>query len=97
MVGQAVIVPVGDGESDGVNSLVIKEEPDDRLWICLDTKNLSKVIEREHRPVPTADDISPRSVVPHNFLSWMPHRGTGMFYMLRNHRLDDIQHTQGKE
>ena len=51
MVGQGIIAPLGDGESDRVNSLVITEIPHGRLCICLYPKDLNKVIKREHHPV----------------------------------------------
>ena len=46
--------------SDLVNSLVIREKPNGSLRICLDPKDLNKAIKREHHPIPTLDDITPR-------------------------------------
>ena len=43
MVSQGIIAPV-EGHSDWVNSLVIREKPKGSLRICLDPKDLNKVI-----------------------------------------------------
>ena len=59
MVRQGIIAPV-EGHSDWVNSLVIREKPNGSLRICLDPKDLNKAIKREHHPIPTLDDITPR-------------------------------------
>ena len=59
MVRQGIITPV-EGHSDWVNSLVIREKPNGSLWICLEPKDLNKAIKREHHPIPTLDDITPR-------------------------------------
>ena len=45
MVRQCIIAPV-EGHSDWVNSLVIREKPNDSLRICLDLKDLNKAIKR---------------------------------------------------
>ena len=44
MVNQCIISPMGDDESDWVNSLVIREKPDGRLCICPNTKDLNRGI-----------------------------------------------------
>ena len=59
IVEQGIITPV-NGPSDWVNALVIHEKPNGRLRTCLDPKDLSKVIKREHYSVPTVDDITPK-------------------------------------
>ena len=68
MVDQGIISSVGDGESDWVNLLVIREKPDGRLHISLDPSDLNKVIKREHHPVPTVHDITPRLHRSHTIL-----------------------------
>ena len=47
-----------DGPTDWVNILVIVEKKDGTLRLCLDPKNLNKVIKREHYSAPTAETIS---------------------------------------
>ena len=59
MVIQGIIAAVED-HSDWVNFLVIRENPNGRLGVCLNSKDLSNAIKREHYPVPTVDDITPR-------------------------------------
>ena len=59
MVKQGIIAPV-EGHSDWVNSFVITEKPNGRLRVCLDPKDINKAIKREHHPIPTLDDITPR-------------------------------------
>ena len=59
MADQGIIVPVGDGESYWVSSLVIREKSDSRLCICLDWR-ISTRSSREHHLVATVDDITPR-------------------------------------
>ena len=54
-----VIVKV-DEPSDWVNSLVVVEKPDGNLRLCLDPRNLNKVVKREHYQLPTFEEISPR-------------------------------------
>ena len=46
MIDQGITTPVGEGESDGTNSLVIRKKPNGRLYICLDPKDISKIIEK---------------------------------------------------
>ena len=58
MVDQGIIASVGNAKYEWFNSLVIREHPDGRLCTYLDPKGLSKVIKREHHPVPTVDDIT---------------------------------------
>ena len=60
MVDQGIILPVDNGESNLLTSLVIREMPDGRLYIYLDAKDLNKVIKRECHPAQTVDDITLR-------------------------------------
>ena len=55
MVDQGII-----DKSNWVNSLLSREKPNGSLCICINPKNLNKTIKREHHPVPTVDDITPR-------------------------------------
>ena len=56
MVKQDIIVPV-DESTDWVNCLVVREKPNGSFSICLDPKDLNKVIKREHYPVQTVDMV----------------------------------------
>ncbi|GBO09304.1 Retrovirus-related Pol polyprotein from transposon 17.6 [Araneus ventricosus] len=46
--------------TDWVQSLVIVEKPNGNLRLCLDLRDLNKVIKREHYEIPSADDIISR-------------------------------------
>ena len=46
--------------TDWVNSLVLREKRDGSLRICLDPTNLNRAIKRDHHPVPTLEEITPR-------------------------------------
>ncbi|GBN40363.1 Uncharacterized protein K02A2.6, partial [Araneus ventricosus] len=46
--------------TDWVQSLVIVEKPNGNLRLCLDPRDLNKVIKREHYQIPSADDIISR-------------------------------------
>ena len=59
MVKQGIIAPA-EGHSNWINSLVIREKPNGRLRVCLDPKDHNKAIRREHHPIPTLEDITPR-------------------------------------
>ncbi|GFX79983.1 transposon Ty3-I Gag-Pol polyprotein [Trichonephila clavipes] len=46
--------------TDWVQSLVIVERPNGNLRLCLDPRDLNKVIKREHYQIPCTDDIISR-------------------------------------
>ena len=46
--------------TDWVNSLVIREKENGRLCLCLDPKDVNKAIRREHHPIPTLEEITPK-------------------------------------
>ncbi|GBL73729.1 Uncharacterized protein K02A2.6 [Araneus ventricosus] len=46
--------------TDWVQRLVIVEKPNGNLRLCLDPRDLNKVIKREHYQIPSADDIISR-------------------------------------
>ncbi len=46
--------------TDWVQSLVIVEKPNGSLRLCLDPRDLNKVIKREHHLIPSAEDIISR-------------------------------------
>ena len=46
--------------TDWVNSLVLREKRDGSLSICLDPTDLNRAIMRDHHPVPTLEEITPR-------------------------------------
>ena len=46
--------------TDWVNSIVIREKPNGRLWLCLDPKDLNEAIMRDHYPTPTLEEITPK-------------------------------------
>ena len=49
-----------DEPTPWVNSLVIVEKPNGSLRLCLDPRDLNKVIKREHYQLPTFEEISTR-------------------------------------
>ena len=59
MERNGVIKRIGE-PTDWVNSLVLVEIPDRSLRICLDRRDLNKVIKREHYQLPTFDEITSR-------------------------------------
>ena len=60
MEKQKIIVKVTE-PTEWVNSMVAAEKPrTGKLRICLDPKDLNKVIKRPHYPLPTLDDITSR-------------------------------------
>ena len=59
MVEQGIITTV-NGPSACVNAPVICKKPSGRLRTCFDPKDLNKVIKREHNPMQTLDNITPK-------------------------------------
>ena len=59
LYGMEVIEKVVE-PTEWVHSLVVVENPDGSLRLCLDPRDLSKVIKREHFQLPTFEDISTR-------------------------------------
>ena len=51
------IIAKVDKPTNWVNSLVIVEKKDGSLRLCLDPKDLNKVIRREHFQIPTFEDV----------------------------------------
>ena len=47
-----------DQPTDWENSLIIAEKKDGSPHLCLDPRDLNKVIKREHYKIPTADEIA---------------------------------------
>ena len=56
MVDLDIIEPI-EKPTDWVNGLVIVEKPNGKLRICLDPRPLKNAIKREHRYLPTAEEI----------------------------------------
>lgn len=55
-----IIVKVTE-PTDWVNALVVVEKPrTGKLRVCLDPRDLNKVIKRPHYPLPTLEDITPK-------------------------------------
>ncbi|GBL80157.1 Transposon Ty3-I Gag-Pol polyprotein [Araneus ventricosus] len=54
------IVSKVNKRTDWVQSLVIVEKPNGNLRLCLDPRDLNKVIKRGHYQIPSADDIISR-------------------------------------
>ena len=54
------IIAKVDKPTNWVNSLVIVEKKDGSLRLCLDPKDLNKVIRREHFQIPTFEDVVSR-------------------------------------
>ena len=48
------------GTMEWLNNLVIREKSDGWLHICLDPKYLNEAIKREHHPIPTLEQITPK-------------------------------------
>ena len=51
------IIAKVDKPTNWVNSLIIVEKKDGSLCLCLDLKDLNKVIRREHFQIPTFEDV----------------------------------------
>ena len=51
-----ILVPVSD-PTDWVNSMVVAEKKDGSVRICIDPKDLNKVIKREHFQIPTKEEV----------------------------------------
>ena len=43
--------------TDWVNSLVIVEKANGQMRLCIDPKDLNKVVKREHFQIPTKEEI----------------------------------------
>ena len=54
------IIKKVDRPTAWVNSLVLREKKDGQLRVCLDPKDLNRAIQREHYPIPTLEEITPR-------------------------------------
>ena len=59
MEKEGIIVKVEE-PTEWVNSLVIVEKPNGDLRLCLDPRELNKVLKREHFQLPTFEEISTR-------------------------------------
>ena len=59
MESQDIIAKVTQ-PTDWVNSLVIREKENGQLRLCLDPKDLNEAIKREHHPIPTLEEITPK-------------------------------------
>ena len=54
-----IIAPV-TAPTPWVSSLVVVPKKDGKLRLCLDPKDLNQVIQREHYPLPTIEDVATR-------------------------------------
>lgn len=52
------IIEKVNGPSDWVNAMVLVRKPNGKLRICLDPKDLNKVIKREYCQIPTIEEIT---------------------------------------
>ena len=59
MEESGVIIKVEE-PTEWVNSLVVVEKPNGQLRLCLDPRDLNKVLKREHYQLPTFEEISTR-------------------------------------
>ena len=61
-----------DEPTDWVHNLVIVEKKNGTLCLCLDPRDLNKVVKREHYKIPTADEVSSnlsgKKIFPHLIL-----------------------------
>ena len=53
-----ILTPVSE-PTPWVSSMVIVKKPNGNIIVCLDLKDLNKVLKRSHYPMPTIDDILP--------------------------------------
>ena len=53
-----ILTPVSE-PTPWMSSMVILKKPNGNIRVCLDPKNLNKVLKRSHYPMPTIDDILP--------------------------------------
>ena len=53
-----ILTPVSE-PTPWMSSMVIVKKPNGNIRVCLDPKNLNKVLKRSHYPMPTIDDILP--------------------------------------
>ena len=56
MEAEGVVVKVVE-PTEWVNSMVTVVKPNGKLRICIDPKDLNKVIEREHFPMKTIEEV----------------------------------------
>lgn len=59
-IGKDGVIEKVTKPTDWVNSLVIRENPNGRLCLCLDPKDLNEAIMRDHHPTPTLEEITPK-------------------------------------
>ena len=62
------IIDKPTGPTEWLNNLVIREKSDGQLHICLDPKYINEAIKREHHPMPTLEQITPKVMWPYTFL-----------------------------
>ena len=74
MVRQEIIAPV-EGHSDWVNSLVIREEPNVSLRICLDPKDLNESHQARTSPNPNTGQHHLQTAWIHTILQAGCHAG----------------------
>ena len=48
------------GSAEWLNNLVRRDKGDGRLHNCLDPKHLNEAMKREHHPIPTLEQITPK-------------------------------------
>ena len=56
-----------DEPTEWVSSLVVVEKPDGSIRLCLDPRDLNKVVKREHYQLPTFEEIATRLSGAHYF------------------------------
>ena len=61
-----VIEPISE-PTEWVNPLVIVEKPNEKLRVCLDRRDLSKAIKRQHYKLPTAEELFSDMTGAHHF------------------------------
>ena len=66
MVADCVITPVTEA-TDWVSSMVVIHKPSGALRICMDPKHFNRAIKREHYPLPTIEELTPRLGKPKVF------------------------------
>ena len=57
---RAGVIRKAEAPTEWVNSMVVVKKPNVQLRICLDPRDLNKVIKREHYQLPTFEEIASR-------------------------------------
>ena len=76
LVNEGVTTPVTDA-TDWVSSMVLVQNPNGQIRLCLVPKDLNVAIRREYYPLPTIEEVSTRLKKPDSLLCWMQRTVSG--------------------